>query len=480
MWRCCGLSTYGVPLYRALVPTLLHERILIIEDENLVRLTMRTRLAKEGYEIREAADVAAGLAGIEEWHPHLVLLDYRLPDGSGLDVLRTVVPKHPEIVMILMTAYSTVDNAVEAMRLGAYMYLNKPFDMEEMVLHVQKGLETTALRREVDRLRLSSNDPSAGGLLVAESACMRAILDTIRKVNTVGSTTVLLRGENGTGKDLLARYIHNTGSRCAAAFQNITCTALPDTLLESELFGHEKGAFTDARQRKLGLLELADGGTVFLDEIGDMSLSLQAKLLRFLEERSVRRVGGVEDMRVNVRIIAATNRDLEKAVSEGTFRQDLFYRLSVIPITVPPLRERQEDILALARMFVGRFATEFRKKISGFSAQAEACLLQHPWPGNVRELRNVVERALILGDSELIDVADLAPELRRGLGGARNGSDLKPPFALPPEGVVLEEIERSLVLQALDRTGNNQTQAARLLGITRDQIRYRLEKFQIE
>jgi len=454
--------------------TLLHERILIIEDESLLRLTIRTRLAREGYEIREAPNAKSGLAAVGEFHPHLVLLDYRLPDGSGLDILKAIVEHHPDVVVILMTAYSTVDNAVAAMRLGAYMYLNKPFDTEELVLHVQKGLETTALRREVERLRMGSSGTDSRTGIVAESSGMREILAIVAKVNAVGSATILLRGENGTGKDLIARWIHETGLRAQAPFQNITCTALPDTLLESELFGHERGAFTDARQRKPGLLELADGGSVFLDEIGDMSLPLQAKLLRFLEERSFRRVGGTEDIRVNVRIIAATNRNLEKAVESGAFRQDLFYRLSVIPIVVPPLRERKEDILPLARLFVGRFSTEFKKAVSGFTPAAERCLRDHAWPGNVRELRNVIERAMILGSDTEIDACDLPPEMR-AISSAANVAAVQ--FRLPDNGLVLDELERSLVEQALERTGNNQTQAAKLLGITRDQVRYRVEKF---
>lgn len=454
--------------------TLLHERILIIEDESLLRLTIRTRLARESFEIREAGDAKSGLVAIDEFRPHLVLLDYRLPDGSGLEILKSVVERHPDMVVILMTAYSTVDNAVAAMRLGAYMYLNKPFDTEELVLHVQKGLETTALRREVERLRLGTGVADTRSGIVAESAGMRDILAIVAKVNSVGSATILLRGENGTGKDVLARLIHETGLRAAAPFQNITCTALPDSLLESELFGHERGAFTDARQRKPGLLELADGGSVFLDEIGDMSLPLQAKLLRFLEERSFRRVGGTEDIRVNVRIIAATNRNLEKAVELGTFRQDLYYRLSVIPIVVPPLRERQEDILPLARLFLTRFSSEFKKPVKGFTAEAEACLKAHTWPGNVRELRNVIERAMILGGESHIDAADLPPELR---AAALSTATPLVAFRLPVDGIVLDDLERSLVQQALERTGNNQTQAARLLGITRDQIRYRVEKF---
>ncbi|MAG58157.1 MAG: DNA-binding response regulator [Planctomycetes bacterium] len=457
------------------------ERILIIEDEDLIRLSLRTRLEREGYQVDEAATGGDGLRLVEEEQPDLILLDYRLPDHDGLSILRELHGRHAAIVVILMTAYSTVTSVVEAMKLGAYTYLNKPFEMDELVVHVQKGLETTALRREVDALRRAQ----AGGdgpTLIAESPAMLEVLDTVKKVNRVGSTTILLRGENGTGKDLLAGVIHATSTRANCTFQNITCTALPDALLESELFGHEKGAFTDAKSRKQGLFELADGGTIFLDEIGDMSLPLQAKLLRFLEERAFRRVGGTEDIQVDVRIVAATNRDLETAVKDGAFRQDLFYRLSVIPIVVPPLQEREEDVHALARLFIARFNAEFKRSVIGIEDGARRCLESHSWPGNVRELRNVIERAMILGSGDLIEVSDLPPEVRGiDVGAVNPGGDAGVTgFRLPEGGLVFEEVEKDLVGQALDRTNNNQTRAARLLGMSRDQIRYRIEKFGLD
>ena len=467
------------------MPSLYSERILIIEDESLIRFSLRSRLTKEGYKVAEAETGGAGIAQVAEFKPDLVLLDFRLPDTDGISVLREVVAQHPEVVVILMTAHSTVESVVEAMKLGAYNYLNKPFDMDELVLHIQKGLETTALRREVARLRERQGDTAGMPTLVAQSPVMKEILDTIIKVNHVGSTTILLRGENGTGKDVLARYIHHASSRSSRPFMNITCTALPDQLLESELFGHERGAFTDAKQQKKGLLELADGGTVFLDEIGDMSMTLQAKLLRFLEERTFRRVGGTEDIKVNVRIIAATNRDLEQAVQSGSFRQDLFYRLAVIPITVPPLRERKEDIIPLARLFIDRYNAEFKRHMNGITDAAVPILESHQWPGNVRELRNVIERTMILSNNNKLDVSDLPPELRRAGGGhaaIAGGPQVPggPMFRLPEDGIVLEDVERDFVVQALERVHHNRTRAAKLLGLTRDQIRYRLEKFHLE
>ncbi len=474
------------------------ERILIIEDERLIRFALRSRLEREHYEVAEAETGAKGRELVQSFRPDLVLLDFRLPDASGLDILREIVVDSPEVVVILMTAFSTVENAVLAMRLGAFMYVNKPFDQEELMLHVKKGLERTALRREVDRLRQSTGSDDSAPMVIAESPEMRALLETIKRVNEVASSTILLRGENGTGKDVLARLIHATSRRAKAAFQNITCTALPDQLLESELFGYERGAFTDAKARKSGLLELAHGGTVFLDEIGDMSVNLQGKLLRFLEEKAIRRVGGTADIRVDVRILAATNRDLESAVRDGQFRQDLYYRLAVIPLVVPSLRSRPADILPLASLFIDRYNREFRRSIRGLTKGAEAALLRHAWPGNVRELRNVIERAMILTRGDRLDLGDLPSEVASPASLApvfpvsSHPADIPVAttatltevgagrFHLPPDGLVLADVERDLVQQALDRAEGNQTKAAKLLGISRDQLRYRLEKFHLE
>lgn len=454
------------------------EHILIIEDEKLIRLSLRSRFEREGYRVTEAETCAAGLAALRNTPPDLVLLDYRLPDGDGISMLKEITTELPATVAILMTAYATVESVVEAMKLGAYTYVNKPFDIEELLAHVRNGLQTTALRREVERLRRRESGDREGPDIIAESPGMRAILEDIKKINRVSSSTVLLRGENGTGKDVLAHYIHRTSGRVSRPFQNVTCTALPDALLESELFGHERGAFTDARSRKPGLFELADGGTLFLDEIGDLSTALQAKLLRFLEERRFRRVGGTEDIQVDVRIIAATNRNLEAAIGKGEFRQDLFYRLAVIPIHVPPLRERKDDILPLSLLFLDRFNREFNKHVTGIAPAASLALETHDWPGNVRELRNTLERAMILGTGERIELHDLNREIRNA-----SPSECAAPaascgtFELPEGGIIFEQLERDLVTQALERTGHNQSAAARLLGMTRDQIRYRIEKF---
>jgi DNA-binding NtrC family response regulator len=440
--------------------------ILIVDDEPLLRWSLRERLAQESYTILEAATASdattQAAAGVD-----LILLDFKLPDGDGLTILKQVKEQTPDTLVILMTAFSTVENAVEAMKLGAYHYVNKPFNIEEVVLLVEKALETSSLRREVRALRSTQGRDYSVDAIIGASPSMTVIKRLIARVASSPASTVLLTGETGTGKDLAAKAIHYNSDRASRSFVNITCSALPEQLLESELFGHERGAFTDARQQKRGLFETADGGTVFLDEIGEMTPGLQAKLLRFLEEKTFKRVGGLADVRVDVRVVAATNRDLEKEVKAGKFREDLFYRLQVMPITLPPLRERKGDVVLLANFYIDQFNREFRKKIRGLSPQAVPLLEQYQWPGNVRELRNAIERAMLLVDRNTLEPEDFT--LTRTVSPVE--------FVLPPEGVNLEDVERQLLIQALERSGGNQTHAAQLLGINRDQVRYRMEKF---
>ena len=465
------------------------QKILIVEDEKLLRMTLRERLGREGYEVLEADMGARGLEILHAEEPDLVLLDYRLPDMTGIDVLRQIRDLHLDTTVILLTAYSSIGSAVEAMKLGAHDYLNKPVDFDDLTATIAKALETTSLRREVRRHRGEQERLYGITNIVGGSQAIQSVLIMIRKVAESAASTVLIRGESGTGKDLVAKAIHYTSDRADKPFINITCTAIPEPLLESELFGHERGAFTDAKQMKKGLLEAANGGTVFLDEIGDMGLALQSKMLRFLEDKTFRRVGGAQDIQVDVRVIGATNRDLERAVREERFREDLYYRLKVIPIYLPSLKERKEDIPDLVNHFLDRFNREFKKNTTSVTPGAMECLVAYHWPGNIRELKNVIERVMILENREELDVDDLPKEIVQVIEldvepetGVHGEAGAAPPRAenpveLPAGGVSLREMQREMVRQALERTGGNQTHAARLLGISRDALRYKLKIF---
>ena len=442
--------------------------ILVVDDEALIRWSLAERLKAEGYEVVEAETGRAALEKLPEG-VDLVLLDYRLPDTDGVTILRKIKEFDQDILVILLTAFATVETAVEAMKLGAYHFANKPFNLDDVAATVERALETTRLRREVRQFRTNAARPYSLERLVGASAAMTSLRHLVARVALSPASTVLLTGESGTGKDLVAKIIHYSSNRAGRPFMNITCSALPEQLLESELFGHERGAFTDARMQKKGLLEMADGGTVFLDEIGEMTAGLQAKLLRFLEEKSFKRVGGAADIHVDVRVIAATNRNLEEEVTKHRFRSDLFFRLNVLPVSLPPLRTHAEDIPLLVEFFIDAFNTEFRKRVLGATPSAYAVLRGYGWPGNVRELRNVIERAMLLSDADRLDARDFA-----ALGTQLGAGD---EFELPASGVDLERLERSLVTQALRRSGGNQTRAGALLGLNRDQIRYRIEKF---
>jgi DNA-binding NtrC family response regulator len=445
--------------------------ILVVDDEQLIRWSLRERLTSAGFDVIEAATGAEALAkagdGVD-----LILLDYRLPDTDGLSVLRKVKEQQPDVLVILLTAYGSVQSAVESIKLGAYHYVNKPFDLDELLVTVNQALETSRLRREVRALRARETEPYSFDHIIGESPPMKAVKALLAKIATSPASTVLLMGETGTGKDLAAKALHYNSDRSQRSFVNITCSALPETLLESELFGHERGAFTDARQQKKGLFETANGGSVFLDEIGEMAPALQAKLLRFLEEKTFKRVGGLTDLHVDVRVIAATHRDLEQQVRDGRFREDLYYRLSVLPVRLPALRERPGDVPLLVKYYVDAYNREFRKQVKEVSASALKALEAYGWPGNVRELRNAVERAMLLAEG-----SELGPDDFQMLGLGRVSPRV---FELPADGVDFEALERDLLSQALSRAKGNQTQAATLLGMNRDQIRYRIEKFGLD
>jgi two-component system, NtrC family, response regulator AtoC len=446
--------------------------ILIVDDEQAVRLPLSMALEQAGYQVLEASDGRQALERCETDAVDLILLDYRLPDTDGIALLRQLKEADAEVVVIMMTAHSSVDLVVQAMKQGAFHYTTKPFEIDELLVLVEKGLETTRLRREVKALVANQSEPYTFDRIIGDSAGMLEVKDLLRKIASSPASTVLLLGESGTGKDLAAKAVHFNSTRKTRAFMNITCSALPEALLESELFGHERGAFTDARQQKKGLLELADQGTVFLDEFTEMSPSLQAKLLRFLEEKAFKRVGGTVDLRVDVRVIAATNRSMEEAVKDGVLRKDLYYRLQVLPVKLPPLRERKDDVPLLAKFFIDVFNREFKKKVRGITSEARELLMAAPWEGNVRELRNAFERAMLFAESE-----ELSP---RDFPTIATSKTVNVGYRLPSSGINFDELERSLVSQALERARGNRTHAAALLGMTRDRMRYRIEKFGLE
>lgn len=449
-------------------------RILICDDELLIRMWLEEHLKEAGYLTASFADRTSLIDAVEHEPADLVLLDLRLPDGSGIEALPRIRDVDPTIPVIMITAYGEVETAVAAVRAGAHHFLEKPIQLSALLLLIEQALEARKLRGELDQYRQGYSWQFAGVTLVGRSFGMRKIAELVARIAfKASSTNILIRGESGVGKDVVARAIHAHGTRRSRPFISVNCTALPEHLVESELFGHEAGAFTDARESKKGLFELAHNGTVFLDEVGDMPVAAQAKLLGFLETHSFRRVGGVRDIDVDVHVIAATNRDLEARVARGEFREDLFYRLNVIPIQVPSLRERPEDVGPLAHHFCDTLAREMRIPPRRFTPPALHALEHYGWPGNARELRNVIERALLLEDGDEIGLGHLPLEVQ---GAAQEPERV---FVLPAAGVSLDELERELICQALERAGGNKSGAARLLGLSRDTLRYRLEKHQL-
>ena len=449
-------------------------KILVVDDEHLIRWSMEQNLKKQGYEVITAGTGEDALQLVREQQPELVLLDIQLPGISGIEVLEKIKEFDEDIIVVMLTAHGGLETAVNAMRLGAYDYVSKPFNLDELSIIIKKALENCDLKREVVRLRTETKKTAPN--IIGQSRQTQYLMEVLDKVARSEASTVLVQGESGTGKELVAKWIHYSSSRAEKPFIAINCAAVPATLLESELFGHEKGAFTDAKATKKGLFELADGGTVFLDEIGDMEMGMQAKLLRFLEDRSFRRIGGGRVYTVDVRIISATNKDLQKSIEDKSFRNDLYYRLQVIPIFLTPLRERKEDILALATHFVELYNKDFNKKVQGIAGMAERMMLDYSWPGNVRELKNVIERAIILGNDDTLLLDHLPLEIVAKSSPQSEDAPMSA-FRLPPEGIDIEEVEKELIRQALEITEWNQSKAAKKLNLGIDAFRYRMKKF---
>ncbi len=447
-------------------------RILVVDDERMIRWSLRACFEEAGALVDEAASLAEARRRLEEQWPSLLVLDLKLPDGDGLELLEEVQAEGTDLAALVITAFGSVRGAVEAVRKGAFDYVAKPFELDDLLLTAKRALEQRDLRRFAD-LRARQDDSLWP---VAEAEATQKVMELLRRIGGSGATTVLLTGESGVGKGLAARYLHAAGKGGQEApFIPVSCTSIPETLLESELFGHERGAFTDAKESKRGLAELAWGGTLFLDEVGDLPPGIQAKLLTLLEDRQFRRVGGTRQLQLEARVVAATNRDLEQEVAAGRFRADLYYRLKVVPVEIPPLRSRLPDVAPLARFFLDQYRREFGVGVEAFQDEAIQAMEAYAWPGNVRELRNAVERAALLAPEERISLQDLPSEVGGGDRPAAPGDG--DGLQLPREGVDLQELERSWVLEALRRCHGNRSRAARLLGMNRDQIRYRIEKF---
>ena len=452
-------------------------RIVVIDDEVNAAAALETLLAEDGYDVARANDARGGLQLLEKHDPDVVLTDLRMPGMDGIDLLAKIKEMRPETMVIVMTAYGTVKTAVRAMKLGAEDYLSKPIDVEELEVVLQKALERKGLMAEARSLRERLEHKYRLDNLVGESPEMLSVFKTIRQV-APSSASVLLLGESGTGKELFAQALHQHSPRRSRPFVKVACAALPETLLESELFGHEKGSFTGAVYARAGRFEAADGGTLFLDEIGDITPTVQVKLLRFLEVREFERVGGNKTFKVDVRIVAATHRDLKKKLEDGTFREDLFYRLNVIEIHIPTMRERPGDIPLLAHHFLRKYADANGKDLKGISDDVLALLLSHPWPGNVRELENAMERAVVLSDGPTLTPAHF-PTLRKAAGGEA----AKPPaggvtLGVRIPGSTLADLEREAILRTLEAVGGSTSKAAAILDISARKIQYKLKEYQ--
>ncbi|WP_026475917.1 sigma-54-dependent transcriptional regulator [Alkaliphilus transvaalensis] len=448
----------------------MHKKILVVDDEKNMRWALRKALEKEKYVVYEASNGKEAIEKFNSCNPNLVLLDLKMPAMDGLEALKKIKVLNEEVPIIMITAHGTMETAIEAMKIGALDYISKPFEVEELKVTIQKALGFGALKEELNYLR-EELEHTTGKQIIGASNQLKNVMDMVERVSKTNAT-VLILGESGTGKELIANAIHYSSDRKAAPYVKINCGAIPENLIESELFGYEKGAFTGAATRKIGKFERANGGTIFLDEVGELDLGMQVKLLRVLQEKEIERIGGTQPIKIDVRVVAATNRDLFSMVEEGRFREDLYYRLNVIPIQLPPLRERKEDIPLLVNYFLEKFSQEVGKgKIMLEDGVAEK-LLQYQWKGNIRELENVIERMVILSDGNKITVNNLPKEILV--------AEIREEFLLPENGLFMEDLEKNLILQALERTDYNQTKAAQLLGISRHTLIYRMEKYSIK
>ncbi len=441
-------------------------KVLIVEDEKLLRLSIVKALQKEGFFAFEADRILKAKEIIVNEEPNIILLDVNLPDGNGYELLDWVLGSYSDVIVIILTAHGKIKEAIEAIKKGCFDYLEKPMDIEELLVYLRKAVEYLKLKKRLEELEFKKNEDE--GCFIIKSEKMIEILNLAHAAATSDTKIITILGESGTGKEVIARFIHNHSQRKDFPFLVINCAAVPETLLENELFGHEKGAFTDAKEQKKGLLELADGGTLFLDEIGDLKINLQSKFLRVLESGYFRRIGGVRDIYSNIRFIAATNQDLYKKMEEKLFREDLYYRLMLFPINLPPLRERKEEIIPLAECYLEFYNKKFRKKVLGFSKDAKEALLNYDWYGNIRELRNVIERAMILQKGEQINAKDLnIPILKKEEVKAYNFQSL-------------QEMEIEMIKNALNSTKGNVSKAARILKISRDKLRYRIKRYDLK
>ena len=461
--------------------------VLIVDDERTLARAMKAFLAEHGYESEIAGDAEQALLMLPSLHPDVVFCDVRLPAMNGVELLRRIKEFDPTIPVVMMTAFGSIEGAVESVKLGAFDYVKKPLDLEELKLLADRARETSLMKQELTYLRRRVARAVSFAEVVGKSPAVRAVLEQARQIAALDETPpVLITGETGTGKGLVARTIHASSPRASRPFIDVNCTALPASLMEAELFGYERGAFTDAKESKIGLFEAAEGGFLFLDEIGDVELSLQGKLLRAIEERVVRRVGGIRDRKIDVRILAATNRDLERDVERDRFRRDLYFRLAVLILRLPPLRERGDDILLLAEHYLGEFNAKYGRQVRRLEPRAREALLAYPWPGNVRELSHVIERAVLWSRGPELSVEHLAltrpaepPPREPAPAPAPPAAQTAPPQpqAAPPPGGKLEEWERTILEQALREAEGNQSRAAQRLGISRDTLRYRMKKY---